>query len=56
MIYVTGDTHCPIDIRKLSTKNFTEQRNLTKDDALILCGDFGAVWDGGKEDLFWQNR
>ena len=54
MIYVTGDTHCPIDIHKLNTKNFPEQRNLTKDDTLVICGDFGAVWDGGKEDLFWQ--
>lgn len=54
MIYITGDTHCPIDIHKLNTKNFPEQRNLTKDDTLIICGDFGAVWDGGKEDEYWQ--
>lgn len=54
MIYVTGDTHCPIDIKKLNTKNFPQQRNLTKDDTLIICGDFGGVWDGSKEDLFWQ--
>lgn len=54
MIYVTGDTHCPIDMRKLNTKNFPEQKNLTKDDTLIICGDFGAVWDGSKEDLYWQ--
>ena len=54
MIYITGDTHCPIDIHKLNTKNFPQQKHLTKDDVLIICGDFGGVWDGGKEDLHWQ--
>ena len=44
MIFVTGDTHIPIDIRKLNTKNFPEQTSLTKSDYLIICGDFGGVW------------
>ena len=52
-IYITGDTHIPIDINKLSTKVFKEQKNLTKDDFLIVCGDFGGVWDGGKHDKYW---
>ena len=30
MIFITGDTHCPIDIRKLNTSNFKEQQSLTK--------------------------
>ena len=29
MIYITGDTHIPIDIKKLNTKNFPDQRELT---------------------------
>ena len=56
MIYVTGDTHCPTDIHKLNTANFPQQKDLTKDDTLIICGDVGIVWerDSG-EDRFWQN-
>ena len=53
MIYVTGDTHIPLDIRKLTTQMFPEQRALTKDDYVIICGDFGGVWDGSKEDKYW---
>ena len=30
MIYITGDTHIPIDISKLNTRNFPEQKKLTK--------------------------
>lgn len=45
MIYITGDTHIPIDINKLSVKNFPEQKNMTKDDFVIICGDFGGVWE-----------
>ena len=55
MIYVTGDTHIPIDVSKLNATNFPQQKEMTKDDHLIICGDFGAIWDGGKEDFFWQN-
>ena len=55
MIYITGDLHCPIDISKLNTHNFPEQKTLTKSDYVIICGDAGIVWDGGKEDQYWQN-
>ena len=41
MIYVTGDTHANIDIEKLNTTKFPQQKTLTKDDYLIICGDFG---------------
>lgn len=54
MIYITGDLHIPIDIGKLTTKNFPEQKNLSKSDFLIICGDFGGVWNGSNEDLYWQ--
>lgn len=55
MIYVTGDTHGTIDIHKLNSKNFPEGRTLTKDDYMIICGDFGFIWDGGAEDKWWLN-
>ncbi len=54
MIYVTGDTHIDHDIHKLNTSNFAEQKNLTKNDYVIICGDFGGVWDDSKADKYWQ--
>lgn len=53
MIYITGDTHIPIDIGKLTADNFPEQKLMTKDDYVIICGDFGGVWDGSKRDDYW---
>ena len=52
MMYITGDTHIPIDIKKLSAKKFPEQKNLTKKDYVIICGDFGGVWDGSNEEKY----
>lgn len=55
MIYITGDTHIPLDIEKLNKINFPDE-DLTKDDYIIICGDFGAVWHGrDKEDEYWQS-
>lgn len=44
---ITGDIHATHDIRKLSSDNFNKNNeiNLTKDDYLIICGDFGLVWN-----------
>ncbi len=53
MIYITGDTHIPVDIGKLSVKNFPQQKEMTKDDYVIICGDFGGVWDGSNEEKYW---
>jgi hypothetical protein len=59
MIYVTGDTHGSIDIRKLLENEVTNK--ITEQDYLIICGDFGLVWNYKKEDrkerkwLKWLN-
>lgn len=53
MIYVTGDTHMPIDIHKLSTRCFPAQKSLTPDDYVIICGDFGGIWDDSAEERYW---
>lgn len=53
MIYITGDTHIPIDISKLNTKNFPEQKKLTKNDYVIILGDFGLYWQKDKTFEFW---
>ena len=42
MIYVTGDTHG--DFRRFSTDIFPEQKEMTKNDFVIICGDFGGIW------------
>ena len=55
MIYMTGDTHCPFDISKLKPHHFPEGQTLTKEDYVIICGDFGAVWDDMLPDLFWRD-
>lgn len=46
MIYVTGDTHgiySRFDDPKLNA--------LKRGDTLIVCGDFGFIWDGSKEEM-----
>ena len=53
MIYLTGDTHIPVDIQKLSAKRFPQQKEMTKKDYVIICGDFGGVWDGSNEEKYW---
>ena len=40
MIYVTGDCHA--DFTRFNTKIFPEQYEMTKDDYVIICGDFGV--------------
>jgi predicted phosphodiesterase len=51
MIYITGDTHS--DFTRFSSKNFPEQKALTKADYVIICGDFGGLWDNSKGELRW---
>lgn len=54
-VFITGDTHQSLDINKLNSKNFPLNSILTKDDILIICGDWGCIWDGSGEDKYWQN-
>lgn len=46
-IFVTGDCHG--EFRKFNRENFPEQSNLDKEDYVIICGDFGGIWDVGWE-------
>ena len=43
-VFVTGDTHGGHDIRKLTRRQFSEQKDLTKDDFVIILGDFAVPW------------
>lgn len=59
MIFVTGDTHGgdgyngKSDMSKLNTREFPVQKELTKRDYLIICGDCGIVFYGNKRDKYW---
>lgn len=61
MIYLTGDTHGSIDIDKLTTKNF-DSSGMTKNDYVIILGDFGFIWKNEIDDTekywmkFFQNK
>lgn len=50
-IYVTGDCHA--NFRKFNTNYFPEQTEMTKDDVVIVCGDFGGVWHDSMEEKYW---
>ena len=45
MIYITGDTHG--DRKRLSRFNL---RKLNEGDTLIICGDFGFMWNDTKQE------
>lgn len=45
MVYVTGDTHG--DYERF---NDPFLRKLDEDDTLIICGDFGFIWDGTRQE------
>lgn len=50
MIYITGDTHQ--DFTRFGSRKFPEQKLLTRNDYVIICGDFG-IWDETAESLYW---
>lgn len=50
MIYITGDCHG--DFTRFSTAAFPEQKEMTKDDYVIICGDFG-LWQDTDEERYW---
>lgn len=58
--YITGDCHGNHSIRKFSSINFEEGKSLTKDDYVIIAGDFGLIWHPedsveDKSDKYWRD-
>lgn len=56
MVYITGDCHA--DWGKFSSDSFPEGKSLTRDDTVIVCGDFG-IWHDTKEERYlldWLNK
>lgn len=45
LVYITGDIHG--DLARFNSK---EYRDLGKEDTLIICGDFGFLWDNSRQE------
>ena len=45
MVYITGDLHG--DLARLSAP---DMRQVKKGDTLIVCGDFGFIWNGDRRE------
>lgn len=50
MIYITGDYHGGIESAKLHPRLFPQGQALTRDDCVLVCGDFGMPWTGGTDE------
>ena len=50
MIYITGDTHGNW-MSRLNSSAFPEGKEMTKDDYVIVCGDFG-IWDNSASEKY----
>lgn len=48
MIYITGDTHS--EFERLGKKHCPAGDG----DYVIVCGDFGGVWDGSEQERYWR--
>lgn len=50
MVYITGDCHA--DFYKFSTHRFADQKDMTTNDFVIVCGDFG-IWEDNPTERWW---
>ena len=53
MIYITSDIHIPEDVKKINTRFFSRRLHVSESDTLLICGDFGGVWDGDSAEKHW---
>ena len=56
MVYITGDCHA--NYGRFSINNFPDQQKMTREDFVIVCGDFG-IWHNTAEerwDLDWLSQ
>lgn len=50
-IYITGDTHG--GFQRFGSKYFPQQKEMSREDCVIITGDFGGLWDGSPKDQYW---
>lgn len=43
-VFLTGDLHGGFDMDKLRPESWPEGQGLSRDDFLIVCGDFSFPW------------
>jgi len=55
-LFVTGDVHADRDYRKIKKFRDTMKPSLTLDDYLVICGDFGVIWDGNEHDKYFKEQ
>ena len=48
MIYITGDTHG--EFKRFGSNYF----DAAKGDYVIICGDFGNLWDNSNTEQYWR--
>lgn len=58
-VFITGDLHGGAigDANKLTSRKFPEGKTLTKNDYVIIAGDFGFIWDvnkSGKQEKYYH--
>lgn len=51
MIFATGDTHG--NFKRFDAEFFPEQKKMSREDCVIICGDFGGVWSGSEQENHW---
>lgn len=51
MVYITGDCHA--DFRKFSSRRFKAQKEMTREDFVVVCGDFGGIWKDDDRERYW---
>ena len=49
-VWITGDTHGNW-MKRLKVDSFPEQKKMTKEDFVIICGDFG-IWDHSNQEKY----
>lgn len=51
MVFATGDCHG--NFQRFGRKYFPEQTGMSRNDYVIICGDFGGLWDGSAQENHW---
>ena len=50
-VYISGDTHG--GFQRFGMKYFPEQKEMSREDTVIIAGDFGGLWGGTPAEKYW---
>lgn len=51
MIFITGDTHG--GFQRFATDYFPQQKQMGRNDYVIVTGDLGGIWDDSPKEAYW---